>query len=200
MKLICPYCSRKFKFEEGVRTKIMIELAGVGARFGECFLLAFEYTESFANQKHGAITAAKRLRVFKELAKLWESCIFEYDGKRYRTDKSKIIVAMRTVCDADKHGFKNHNYLKRVLLESSERLSAEGLTAKEENRREEDKKSRRSEGLEEDERMSPEALKQFKENLGVSKISDLIGRDRKATDDRGQTTAINRSRSLGAEK
>lgn len=196
MKLICPYCSRKFKFEEGVRTKIMIELAGVGARFGECFLLAFEYTESFANQKHGAITAAKRLRVFKELAKLWESCIFEYDGKRYRTDKSKIIVAMRTVCDADKHGFKNHNYLKKVLLESSERISAEGLTAREEQKRHSAERIAHSE----EERMSPEALKQFKENLGVSKISDLIGRDRKATDDRGQTTAINRSRSLGAEK
>ena len=150
----------------------MIELAEIGTRLGKHWLLAWEYAEAFRGRRDGTITAAKRLRIFKELAKLFESGIFEYDGKRYRTDPSKIMAALRTVCDADKYNFKNHNYLKKVLLETSERLSAEGLTAREEGRRIEDKKVRRLEGKDEE---WPEGIEDIKTRLGVEKMSDLIG-------------------------
>ena len=151
----------------------MIELAEIGTRLGKHWLLAWEYAEAFRGRRDGTITAAKRLRIFKELAKLFESGIFEYDGKRYRTDPSKIMAALRTVCDADKYNFKNHNYLKKVLLETSERLSAEGLTAREEQKGIEGKKDRRLEG-EQDE--WPEGIEEIKDRLGVTKMSELIGK------------------------
>jgi len=150
----------------------MIELAEIGTRLGKHWLLAWEYAEAFRGRRDGTITAAKRLRIFKELAKLFESGIFEYDGKRYRTDPSKIMAALRTVCDADKYNFKNHNYLKKVLLETSERLSAEGLTAREEGRRIEVKKVRRKEDRQDD---WPEEIGDIKDRLGVKRMSDLIG-------------------------
>jgi len=83
------------------------------------------------------------------------------------------MAALRTVCDADKYNFKNHNYLKKVLLESSERLSAEGLTAREEQKGIEGKKDRRLEG-EQDE--WPEGIEEIKDRLGVTKMSELIGK------------------------
>lgn len=177
MKLTCPFCSGKFILEEGVRTKIMIELAEVGARLNKSWLLAWEYSDAFANQKHGTVTPAKRLRLFKELAKLWDACMFEFDGKRYKTSQSKIMAALRTVCDAEKFGFRNHNYLKRVLVADAERVSAEGLTAREERGREEDKKVGRLEGWKVDETLSPEAQRELKKKLGVSKFSELIGKN-----------------------
>lgn len=175
MKLTCPYCSGKFSIEEGVRTKIMIELAEVGARLNKAWHLAWEYSDAFAKQKNGTVTPAKRLRLFEELAKFWEAGVFEFDGRRYKTDQKKIMAALRTVCDAEKFGFRNHNYLKRVLVADAERVSAEGLTAGEERGRESEKVRKRESEHEKDMgRMSPDALKEFKKKMGVTKLSELI--------------------------
>ena len=152
----------------------MIELAEVGARLNKGWLLAWEYTESFATQKHGTVTPAKRLRLFKELAKLWESGVFEFDGRRYRTDQARILAGLKTVCDAEKYGFRNHNYLKRVLISDAERVSAEGLTAREEQKGIEGKKVRRLEGEQDEE--WPEEIGEIKTRLGVTKMSELIGK------------------------
>jgi hypothetical protein len=165
----------------------MIELSEISAQIGSkypgIYLLAWEYADAFRSKKDGAITLQKRLRVFEELASLLEKCVFEYDGKRYRTNLSGIKAALKTVCDADKHGFRNHNYLKKVLLESSERLSAEGLTAKEENNWDRGKRKEERETGEEKELMGPEALKAFKEKMGVDKVSDLVGGKKKTRDE-----------------
>ena len=175
MKMICPFCSGKFSIEEGVRTKIMIELAEVGARLHKSWRLAWEYSDAFATSRNGTVTPAKRLRLFEELAKLWEACVFEFDGKRYKTDQRKIMGALRTVCDAEKYGFRNHNYLKRVLVADAERVSAEGLTAREEKGGESEKVRRRKSEYEEDMgRMTPDALMEFKKKMGITKLSELI--------------------------
>lgn len=148
----------------------MIELAEIGTRLGTHWLLAWEYAEAFRAKKEGTITAGRLLRVFKELAVLLEKCVFEYDGKRYRTNPAGIKTALQTVCDAQKYGFKNHNYLKKVLLESSERLSTEGLTAKEERAMDEGRGAKEEETGE-----WPESVDEIKQRLGVNKMSDLIG-------------------------
>lgn len=165
----------------------MIELAEIGTRLGQNWLLAWEYAEAFRTKRDGTITAPKRLRIFQDLAKLLDACEFLYDGRRYRTDHGKIKAALQTVCDLDKYGFRNHNYLKKVLLESSEKLSAEGFTAKEEIDRERGKRKeeREDEGW-------PEDIDEIKQRLGVKKMSDLVGgkiRGQKSPEIPGQAPA-----------
>jgi len=103
----------------------------------------------------------------------WCPLIWEYTGA--------FAESMRKVCDLEKHGFGNHNYLKRVMAGDAERISAEGLTAADEKKREEDR-SQRSEvrDQEEEPRMTPEAQKAFKKKLGVRKFSDLIGKKQRS--------------------
>jgi len=166
----------------------LVNLTQAMAGFGRWCPLVWEYTGAFATKRLGAIAPAKRLRIVTELAKLWETGIFSLERKQYRITKDKIIESMRKVCDLEKHGFGNHNYLKRVMSGDAERISAEGLSASEEARREEDKKVRREEDKKEEGRMSPEAQAAFKKQLGVSSFKELIGKRARGqrTEDGGQ--------------
>ena len=176
MKLTCPYCNNKFSIDESRRTEVLCDLMKAVAGFGEHCDLVWEYTGAFAAGLLGPVSPAKRLRIVGELRRLWSSGVFRVQGKRYRTTRDKIIDGMRTVCDLEKHGFRNHNYLKRVLVQDAERISAEGMTAAEEKRREEDKRVKRSEG-ENTETLTPEAMAQLKKKLGVTRFSELIGKN-----------------------
>jgi len=153
----------------------MLDLAGMAARFGKSWPLVWEYTGTFATRYLGPIAPAKRLRIVRDLARLWESSIFQVQGKRYKIDKAGIIAGMLTVCNSEKFGFKNHNYLKRVLMTDAERVSAEGLTAGEERQMDEGRRTKDRCPVSE-ERMTPEAQAQFKKKLGINKFSDLIGK------------------------
>jgi hypothetical protein len=172
MKIACPFCLRKFGIEEGTRNVTMIELSEIGARLGAHYLLAWDYADAFRGKRDGTITAAKRLRIFKELASLLEKCVFEYDGRRYRTTPAGIKTALQAVCDAQKCGFRNHNYLKKVLLESSEKLSAEGLTAPEEAGRIQGVKDSR--GQVEVREKAPAAIGDVLKNFGVGSMKELV--------------------------
>lgn len=147
MKLTCPHCNSKFTLEESSRTQVLDEMADVAATLGNMWQPALEYTNAFATVRFGIMAPEKRLRIIKEFAKLWQNQVFEYAGKRYRTSGQKIEAAVKTVCDVEKSGFKNHNYLKKILLADAEMVSAEGLTAREENQR--DKKRKRARVLDE---------------------------------------------------
>jgi len=176
VKLTCPYCGNKFSIAEATRVQTLVNLTQAMAGFGKWCPLVWEYTGAFATKRLGAIAPAKRLRIVKELEKLWASGIFSLEKKQYRITKDKIVESMRTVCDLEKHGFKNHNYLKRVMSEHAERISAEGLTAAEEQKKIEDQKVRRSEDQKVEETMSPEAQAAFKKQLGVKSFKELIGK------------------------
>ncbi len=122
---------------QAMHEEAMKEMVELAARFGNNWGLVFDYTECFRQDQWGSVSEQKRLRLLKEIWKLFETCEFEIDGKKYRTDRPRIIAAIRIVVDLEKYKFKNHNYLKRVLLgEKAERVSAEGLTAHEETERE----------------------------------------------------------------
>lgn len=125
------------------------EMADVAAVLGRMWRPALEYSNAFATRRFGIMAPEKRLRILKEFAKLWQNQVFEYDGKLYRTSGQKIEAAVRTVCNAEKFDFKNHNYLKKILLKDAEMLSAEGLTAREEAQRDRQKvEGRRLKGKE----------------------------------------------------
>lgn len=123
--------------------QVYAEMAEIAATLGKIWRPALEYSNAFATRRFGIMAPEKRLRILKEFAKLWQNHVFEYNGKRYRTSGQKIEAAVKTVCDAEKFNFKNHNYLKKILLSDAEMLSAEGLTAREEARRDAQKKQKR---------------------------------------------------------
>jgi len=176
MKLTCPYCNMKFLVDDAARTETLHNLTQALQGFGAHRDLVWEYTGAFATQRFGPIAPAKRLRIVTELTKLWDTGIFQIDKKQYRIARDGIIKGLRKVCDLEKYNLPNHNYLKKVLRDDAERISAEGLTAGEEKRREEGKKVRRSEDHGKEEVLSPEGLKQFREKMGVNKLSELIGK------------------------
>lgn len=142
----CPVCHSKYSIDDLMRENIKDELIELAAFFGKSWTLVMEYCECFRAGQWASVSEKKKLRLFKELKTLFERCEFEYDSKRYRTDKGRILAAIRVVVDAEKYGFRNHNYLKVVMLGGDlqqadgkncvrpQRLSAEGMTASEEKK------------------------------------------------------------------
>ena len=127
--LICPVCESRFAWGDVARM----------ADWG----LVNEYVDCFRPSMHSSVTAKRRLRLLQELKRLFLTSSIVYEGRQYRIDKGRVVVAVRAVCDAQKFGFRNHNYLKRVLVSGgAERVSAEGMTARQEARREEDRRQK----------------------------------------------------------
>lgn len=136
-KITCPFCEKSFDLEQIETGDIWRERADLASRLNSAWKLANEYIDAFRAKPGARMSLKKGTRHLRGLAALWKKCEFEYQGKRYRTSRESILNAMTTVCELEKTGFVNHNYLKKVLLPTASRVSAEGMTAKEEVRREE---------------------------------------------------------------
>lgn len=141
MKLICPRCNNTFDLAEAVREAQHVEVADIAARFGKHWQIVYEYTDCFRQSEFGPVALAKRLRLLKEVWHLFDVLVFSAQGKRYRTGWTDILAAMTEICNANKWGFRNHNYLKAILKKTAERVSVEGLTAKEEQEREDSRQN-----------------------------------------------------------
>ena len=173
MKLICPKCGSGFSLEEIFREGAWREIADLAAKYAGSWTAVYEYTDCFRQSEFGTISLTRRFRLLKEVYGLFESQKFRYQGKRYRTNRQEISKAMGQICNANKWGFRNHNYLVVILKKTAERLSVEGLTAREEAEREE----HRAEGIEHSEKeflgRSPEKVRRkilgVLDNLGGEK-------------------------------
>jgi len=136
VKLSCPICQSKFSLDQAAHEGLMSEMVELASRFGKKWDIVYEYTDCFRVERWGTVSFKKRLRLLKEVLKLLEHNAFSYQGKRYKTDWARISAAITTIVNAEKFGLKNHNYLKKVMLGDAERVSDEGLTAREEQARE----------------------------------------------------------------
>ena len=136
MKLTCPKCESSFDMEQAVRELEQTETHDLAAKFGPQWRLVYEYSDCFRQSEFGAVSLTKRLRIFKDIARLFDVPTFKLRGSRYRTSWPDVIRAMTDICNAQKWGFRNHNYLLTILSKTGDRLSAEGLTAREEEERE----------------------------------------------------------------
>jgi len=136
MKLICPKCGSRFEMEQAVRELEQSETHDIAAKLGQHWRLVWEYSECFRQEEYGDVSLTKRLRIFKSIVQLLETLTFSFRGKYYRTTWHDVATAMTTICNMQKRGFRNHNYLHTLLVKTADRLSAEGLTAKEERERE----------------------------------------------------------------
>jgi len=138
--LICPFCGGKFRIEEATTEAIFLAYGQLQGKFDRHWPAVDEYIDCFAQSAQGTVSFKQRVRRAAELLKLFETQEFEFQGKRYRTTRQEIITAMLEICNAGKWGFNNHNYLKKILLKTAERVSAEGMTAAEEKGKEEEKR------------------------------------------------------------
>ena len=132
INLICPRCGNTFILSDAVKELEQREIADIAAIFGQSWRLIYEYTDCFRKSEYGGMQRSKRVRLLKEVSRLFDSCEFNYEGKRYRVTWPEVIAAITQTCNAEKFGLKNHNYLKVILLKTAKRVSAEGLTAAEE--------------------------------------------------------------------
>lgn len=136
MKLMCPKCGSRFEMEQAVRELEQSETHDIAAKLGQHWRLVYEYSDCFRQSEFGNVSLTKRLRIFKSVVLLFDTLIFSYRGKRYRASWYETTKAMTTICNLQLWGFENHNYLFKMLIKSADRLSIEGLSAKEEQRRE----------------------------------------------------------------
>ena len=136
MKLLCPKCGSRFEMEQAVRELEQSETHDIAAKLGQHWRIANEYINCWRMSEYGTISLAKKVRKLKEVAELFDTLTFARYGKKYRTDRQKIVKGMTLMCDLNKIRITTHGYLYSILTESADRLSAEGLTAKEEQDRE----------------------------------------------------------------
>ena len=146
ISLICPRCGNSFVLEDAIKEVEQRELADIAAKFGQSWRLIYEYTDCFRKSEYGGMQRSKRLRLLKETAKLFDTCEFLYEGRRWRTTWPEVIGAITEICNREKWGLKNHNYLKAILVKTAKRVSAEGMTAAEESEREQGRLARHSSG------------------------------------------------------
>jgi len=174
-KARCPHCSEAFDWD-------MLEEAGLWRKMGllekrlePIWDLANEYMQAFRKKDGSKIRFHRRIRHLTRLAGLWEKQIFEFEGKRYRTTRPAIREALTKVCEAQKRGFNKHKYLKTVLLDVAELISAAGETAKEEQKREEKRRAEAAnrETGDTEKKDAPMATAEFKQKIGA--LADQIG-------------------------
>ena len=122
--------------EQAVRELEQSETHDIAAKLGQHWRLVYEYSDCFRQSEFGAVSMSKRLRIFKDIARLLDALTFSFRGKRYRTSWHEVTTAMTGICNAQKWGFNKHNYLLTVLVKTADRISAEGLSAAEEQERE----------------------------------------------------------------
>lgn len=172
-KIRCPYCEATFDLDGMEMAEIFEARAHVAAKLGNVWPLANEYIDSYRQAPNARISLKKRLRHLQEIAWLWEHLQFEYDGRRYRTTREEVRRCLQTVCELEKYGFTNNNYLKKILIGTAQRISAEGMTAKEEQAREDQRREAveaKAASREEDTMTGAEWLK----SQGVSSFSDIL--------------------------
>jgi len=174
MKLICPHCGSSIEFEQAVTELEHQEANDIAAKFGRSWRIIYEYSDCFRQSEYGGVKLTRRVRIFKDLSRLFDTCEFRYQGKTYRTNWPDILGAITEICNVGKWGFKNHNYLKVMLKKSAARVSAEGLTAKEEQARE---LARRTSGGERKANENESTVADYKARHGIKSLLDKIGKE-----------------------
>ncbi len=68
------------------------------------------------NQSIDTMSIEKRIRLLEELVDMYSTGTLKYGGKRYVFDKPRFIENVRMVADRKMTDMRNHNYLKKVLM------------------------------------------------------------------------------------
>jgi len=173
LKLTCPHCLAKIELDQAEASADFSRLASLAAKYGAAWDLVSDYLQSFRARGTGYVTLKKRVSLLGgELLNIWQYKQFTYNRRSYRTSSQALKKALYDINAMNKTGFKNHNYLKVILQDTAESLSAEGLTAADEQAREE----RRRSGAPRDDNRGGADLDKFRKRHGVKSITELIGK------------------------
>lgn len=177
-KIICPYCGHAIDSDTVELPELWQERGRIKETFKGIWQLVVEYMDAFRVAVGAPMSLRKKIRFLKPLAEIWITCIFDSKGKRYKVTREVLIDGMTKVCNVEKFGFENHNYLKVIIVKGAERVSAEGLTAMEEKRREEKRGLRAPVGVQNFEPLQDPCPDEGKEEFvrRIKEISGNIGR------------------------
>ena len=127
LRLRCPACGAEYRLDEATRATDLLALDRAAAAFGADWPLVKEYLDCFRSAGGDAcltkVRAAKRLRLAREIWKMWEAGNFSIGGVWYRIGRPEFREALRATCNQVSPGLTNHNYLKKVLVAAASMTS-----------------------------------------------------------------------------
>ena len=175
-KITCPFCDHQIDIDLVEMADMWRKRAELAARFGNGWKVVNEYVDTFRKAQGHRMALKKRIRILESLLELWEKGMFKREGKSYRADKNAVMGAMRKVCNMEKTGLPdNHSYLFAVLIDGAERVSAEGLTAREEAEKEEGRRLK-AEGRSQEVQAENETVPWGEHTRRLGEIARNIGR------------------------
>jgi hypothetical protein len=116
MKVRCPECREIIDLREAEAESVVDGIIKLYRELGRDSRLAGEYVDCFRTSPRGKVGDKKHLRLLAEVKQLIDTGRFEFNRRKYKTDRQTVIKALREVCNREKYGFTNHNYLKQVLI------------------------------------------------------------------------------------
>jgi len=118
----CPLCDEEFDPVDAIMDaewrEILVDVMPTFAGHGK---IAFEYVEKFGTNPV-KLKSRKILRLMKELSKLFTSGRFSYQKKVYVISQAGVLEAFGIVNNKNfGNPLENHNYLKKVMMQISDR-------------------------------------------------------------------------------
>lgn len=116
--ITCPHCGEDLDAVQAVAEGEHREYLELLAGFGPARPVVVAYLDLFRAAPGSAMRIATRLRLVRELHRLWDGESFSYNRQVHRISRAQIGEALHDVVRAKRTGtaFVNHNYLKQVML------------------------------------------------------------------------------------
>ncbi|MCL4500845.1 MAG: hypothetical protein M1438_03190, partial [Deltaproteobacteria bacterium] len=121
IKLICPACGHEAGLEHFTQAAGLLALDRAAAAFGEDWPLIKEYSGLFGGQR--PLKLDKRLRVIREIFKIYKSGQFEFNRAWYRVGRPEFLEALKSTCNQVTPPLSNHHYLFTVLKKAAQQTS-----------------------------------------------------------------------------
>ena len=121
MKFNCPNCRKEYDFMALQLSADLNAIIAMSDAFGRHRAVVWAYAELFGVVPFHA--KAKKLRlILEELKKLFDGAGFSYQKRLYRIAPEGIAEALNVVVKKNfADGLDSHNYLKKVMINISER-------------------------------------------------------------------------------
>ena len=116
--IICPSCGESFGLREIAADRVRDETIEVYCELGVEALAIHRYVGCFRSAGPRARLAPdRRLRILKEIVRLLSLRRFVFSGQEYGDIPADLIIeSIEEVSATGKRGFRDHNYLKRVMI------------------------------------------------------------------------------------
>ena len=171
----CPECGVTFDPREAQVDEEWREIINLLPTFGAYGRLVFEYVEKFGVNPL-RIKSKKILRILTEMSNLFEHGKFNYQKRTHAITVAGIVEALKVV--NNKHfdqPLENHNYLKKVMLTTSEAERKEQSAQGERNLRK--KEALLMSGVRPPEDGETISGPEFKRRKGIESLAGSIGKE-----------------------